>query len=213
MNSCVMALGISSFFESLSDRIFSDGGYENLTENALFSVPMIVFAVVIGIAIAFVVTVFTKRVLGGLVRTLLAQEITSEDSAKTLDELGFGQNFLLKHAVKGNVSLRRVVYCREEDEFLREQEAQRKEGGHSKKVKEKAFRVNPSEHHFYIPAEQRDTAAVKFEKAGTSLVALWVWLAVLAVLLIILLFALPALMEWLDRLLGSFGSSAGENIV
>lgn len=211
MNSCVMALGISSFkkwWETLSDRIFMDQSYENLNENSLFSVPLIVIGIFVGVAIALIVNVFTKRVLGEMVRKLLAEEVTSEASAKTLEELGLGKNPFLRHAVKGNVSLRRVVYCREEEEFLREEEKQRESADSPKKFKYKPFRIQPKEHHFYIPEEQRDTAAVKFENKGTSFVALGILLLVLLVGLIAVLFALPHLMEWLDRLVGSIGSSS-----
>ena len=85
MNSCVMALGVSSFkkwWETLSDRIFTDQSYENLNENSLFSVPLIVIGIFVGVAIALIVNVFTKRVLGEMVRKLLAEEVTSEASAK-----------------------------------------------------------------------------------------------------------------------------------
>ncbi|MBQ2998968.1 MAG: hypothetical protein IJD64_00760 [Clostridia bacterium] len=193
--------------------IFSFEDYENLTENALFSVPLIVIGVFIGIAIALFATVFNKRVLGGMVRKLLSEEALSSESAKTLDELGLANNFFLRYAVKGNVSLRRVVYCREEDEFLQKQEEERKNAPSPKKFRAKSFRVDPKLHHFYIPEEQKDTAATKFEKKGTSLVALGVLLLVLFLLLIALLFALPKLMGWLDQLLGSVSSASSNDIV
>jgi len=184
--------------------------YENLTENALFSVPLIVIAVFVGIAIALLVSVFTKRVLGGMVRKLLAEEALSADSAKTLDELGFGAHFFLCRAVKGNVSLRRVVYCREEDQFLREQEELKQASPSPKKFKSKPFRVDPKTHHFYIPEEQKETAEKKFDEKGTSIVSLCIWLIVSAVLLTVILFALPKLMEWFDKFLGMFGSDSND---
>ena len=198
------------FQKSLAILSFED--YENLTENALFSVPLIVIAVFLGVAIALFVTVFNKRVLGEMVRKLLSEEASSADSAKTLEELGLVNNFLLRHAVKGNVSLRRVVYCREEEEFLRQQEEARENAPSSKKFRAETFRIDPNVHHFYIPEEQKDTAAAKFEKKGTSLVGLLIWLLLLFVLLIVILLALPKLMEWLDQLLGSFSSDAN-NVV
>jgi len=209
MNSCMMALRTPSFsawWNSLLNRASADQDYENLSGNSLFSVPLIVIGIFVGVAIALIVNVYTKRVLGRMVRTLLSQECTSEESAKTMEELGLGANFLLRHAVKGNVSLRRVVYCREEEEFLREEEKQI--DASSDKRKRKSFRVNPEEHHFYIPEDQKYTAEIKFEAKGSSPVALCILLVILFVGLIAILFALPKLMEWLDRLLGSFGSSS-----
>ncbi len=196
------------FGKALAILSFED--YENLTENALFSVPLIVIGIFVGIAIALFASVFTKRVLGGMVRKLLAEEALSADSAKTLDELGLGSHVLLCHAVKGNVSLRRVVYCREEDQFLQEQEEQKQASPSPKKFKSKPFRVDPKMHHFYIPEEQKETAAAKFQEKGTSIVSLCVLLIVLVVLLTVILFALPKLMEWFDKFLGMFGSDSND---
>ena len=198
------------FEKTLAILSFED--YENLTENALFSVPLIVIGVFLGIAIALFVTVFNKRILGEMVRKLLSEESLSSESAKTLDELGLSNHFLLRHAVKGNVSLRRVVYCREDEEFLQKQEEERKNAPSPKKFRAKPFRVDPKAHHFYIPEDQKDTAAAKFDKKGTSFVALGILLLLLLVLMIALLFALPKLMEWLDQLVGSV-SSGGNDIV
>ena len=198
------------FEKTLAILSFED--YENLTENALFSVPLIVIGVFLGIAIALFVTVFNKRILGEMVRKLLSEESLSSESAKTLDELGLANHFLLRHAVKGNVSLRRVVYCREEEEFLQKQEEERQNAPSPKKFRAKPFRVDPKAHHFYIPEDQKDTAAAKFDKKGTSYVALGISLLLLLVLMIALLFALPKLMEWLDQLVGSV-SSGGNDIV
>lgn len=215
MNVFIGALELSSV-RSWWNRMLEQGSdmqaYENLSENALFSFPLILIGVILGIAIALFVNVFTKRVLGELVRTLLAQDVLSAESAKTMGELGFSKNFLLRYAVKGNVSLRRVVVCCEEEEFLRKQEEERENSPSSKKFRAKSFRIDSQKHHFYIPEEQRDAAAMKFEKKGTSLGAMLILLAILLVLLIVLLAALPTLMSWLDTLIGSFGSSEN-NIV
>ena len=202
---------LNGWWSDLLERGSDTQGYENLTGNALFSVPLIVIAVFFGIAIALCSSVFTKRVLGGMVRKLLAEEALSSDSAKTLDELGFRNHLLLRFAVKGNVSLRRVVACREEEEFLQKQAEARLESKSSKKIRTKVFRVDSKAHHFYILAEQRDAAATKFEKKGTSFGALWILLILLFVLMIVVLASLPRLMNWLDQLVGMVNSGSSSN--
>ena len=201
-------------WESFRDTFLLGGDYEYLGGGSTLSVPLIVLGIFLGIAIAFVATTFTKRVWGEMVRRLLAEEIHSAENAKTLSELSLGGNLFLRRAVKGNVSLRRVVACREEEEFLQAQEkkAAELEAEHSKKkarkVREASFRVNPDEHHFYIPEDCRYMASVKFDKQGTSLAKLIILLVLLLVCLFVVLLILPRLMTLLDGFVGTMQSAA-----
>lgn len=208
MNALVGALALPSL-----KKLWEAQGYDSLSGNVLFSAPLIVVGIFVGIAIALLSNVFTKRVLGELVRKLLAEEASSLETAKTLDELGFGSKILLQHAVKGNVSLRRVVYCREEEEFLQKQEEACNASETPKKFRTKNFRVDPKIHHFYIPEAQKDAATFKFAKQGTSIGALWILLLLLFVLLMIVLFALPNLMGLLNNLIGSFGTDTTDMVL
>ena len=215
-----------NLWESFRNLFVVEGEYQNFGSNELLSVPLIIVGIFVGIAIAFVATVFTKRVLGEMVRKLLSEQVHSPESAKTLSELSLDQHPFICHAVKGNVSLRRVVFCREEEEFLREQEERRAEYEEAKeknpaekkvkKFREASFRVDPKRHHFYIPDEYRDMASVKFDKQGTSVGKLILLLAFLLITLILLLVFLPRLMELLDGVVGAFksaSSSSNGNIV
>ena len=110
------------FWTSFRDTFLTGGNYENMGSGSGIPIPWIIVAVFMGIAFAFVATVFTKRVWGEMVRRLLSEQALSAESAKTMSELSLDKNIFLRRAVKGNVSLRRVVFCREEEEFLREQD-------------------------------------------------------------------------------------------
>ena len=215
-----------NLWESFRNLFVVEGEYQNLGSNDLISVPLIIVGIFVGIAIAFVATVFTKRILGEMVRKLLSGQVHSPESARTLSELSLDQHLFICHAVKGNVSLRRVVFCREEEEFLREQEERRSEyeetkkktpsGKKVKKFRESSFRVDSKRHHFYIPEEYRDMASVKFDKKGTSVGKLILLLVLLLIVLILLLVFLPRVMELLDGVVGAFGSassSSNNNIV
>ncbi len=203
-----------NLWTSFQKAFLSEGNYEHLSSGSMISVPLIVVGLFIGIAIALVASVFTKRVLGAPVRKLLSEGATSADSAKTLAELGLAKNWFLAHAFRGNVSLRRVVRCREEDEFLKEQEEKacaEENAKKARKLRAAIFRVDPKVHHFYIPEEYRDMANVKFDKKGTSIGALVLLLVLLFVALIVLLLVLPRLMGLVDDFVGTMKSAASSN--
>ena len=215
------------FWASFRETFLTSGHYENLGSNSLISIPLIVVGLFVGIALAFVATVFTKRVLGELVRKLLAEKVFSSEEAKTLSELSLEKNIFLRRAVKGNVSLRRVVHCREEDEYYQDSEEAveaeislpdesealeitEETPKRIKKPKKKPFRVNPKLHHFYIPEEYRDMASVKFDKKGTSWSKMIILLVILLVALILFLLFLPSLMEILNGFVGTMKNAVAE---
>ena len=101
--------------------------YLDLGSGSLLSIRMIIIGLFIGIAISGFAAVFNKRVLGAFVRCLIKNECLSPDSAKTLDELGFGTNIFIRFAMRSNgINLRRVVKCREEELYYEEMQKQRK---------------------------------------------------------------------------------------
>ena len=211
------SLKIPSFREiwvAFRDSFLVEQSYENVNTGSMISLPFVVLGIFVGVAIALFAAVFNKRFLGEAVRKLLDAEALSSDSAKTLEELGIGKNFLLRHAVKGNVSLRRVVRCREEDEFLRVQEEASETADESgkqsralKKHRARPFRVDPNVHHFYIPEEWKDMASTKFNQKGTSIGSLILLLVLLLVTLIVILIALPYIMGLLDDFAGTMKSA------
>ena len=172
------------FFSSLKklwnafyDTYLTDRTYENLSlgSGSLISVRTIVIGIFLGIALALLVSVYHKRFLGALVRKLTCEGICSAELAKSLPELGVADRLLLRSAVKRSVSLRRVVRCREEEEFYRAQEEaklaheeKRKTDRSLKKFRYSDFRVDPDAHHFYVPEELKYTAEIKFDSKGTS---------------------------------------------
>ena len=120
--------------------------YENLDmgTGTLLSARLIVVGIFLGFAAGFFVTAYNKQVLGGFVRKLLGSECLSPETGKTLPELDYAAKLSIRRAVRRSVSLRRVVRCREEEAFYAEQE----EKATGKRAE---FRVDPDNHHFYIP--------------------------------------------------------------
>ena len=192
--------------------------YEHLDlgSGSLLSRRMIIIGLFIGIAISGFAAVFNKRVLGAFVRCLLKEECLSPESAKTLDELGFGTNIFIRIAMRsGGVNLRRVVKCREEE--LYNEELQRQREAHEKaaendaslgKFKEIPYRTDVLADSFYIPEEQKYVAEMKFAEKGTSWGGIIVLMIMSLVMLVAVLVVLPEILSLVDDFLAGFSDTA-----
>lgn len=199
---------------------FEDGAvYENLKigSGSLLSVRLIVIGLFVGIALAGFGSVFNKRVLGDFVRKLLGEECLDGERAKTLEELGFAQNFFIRYSVARGVNLRRVVRCREEEEYLANMERQREEyeakraedpslPKYHKVFREKPLRVKADSHHFYIPEDLKYMADTKFDQKGATWAGAWIMVLIMAIALVAVLLSLPYILNLLDEFVGGFSS-------
>ena len=197
--------------------------YENLNMEggSLISVQSIVIGLFIGMTLAGFGAVFNKRVLGGFVRLLLKEECLSPEAGKTLPELNYADKLVLRYAVRRSVTLRRVVRCREEEEYLRqmaemqEHYAERRAEDPSlpKRFRQKPFRVDPDAHHFYIPEDLKYTAEVKFEQKGTTWPGAILFVILMAAACVAVLAVLPHILGLVDELASGFSSSDSGNIL
>lgn len=196
--------------------------YENLGADSgtMLSVRLIILGLFIGLSLAAFAAVFNKRVLGDVVRKLIAAEALSPDKALTLGELGYDTNPLIRLAVKKSTSLRRVVKCREEVAFdgeterkRREHEERRKGGEKLPKFKETAYKIDTLSDAFYIPEDMKYMADVKFEKKGTTWLGACLTVVVMAVVFVAVMVALPHIFELLDSFAAGFSSSGNDNIL
>ncbi len=73
------------------------------------STVLIVWAVCIGVCLAFVLNFLSKAVVGSFIRALFAKNATSEASAVTLEELGFAKKKLIRLALKNGSALMNTV--------------------------------------------------------------------------------------------------------
>lgn len=169
--------------------------YEHLNfgTGSLLSVRLLVAGIFIGLAIGAFVAVFNKQTLGDFVRKLLREECLSPERAKTFPELDYAAKLSVRRAVRKNVNLRRVVRCREEEEFLAAQ-------GNTKKTP--TFRVDPDTHHFYIPEEMKYMADIKFDAKGTTWPSAFAFAFLMIVLMFVVLTVLPYLMSLLNDFVG-----------
>lgn len=212
-------------WDTFYETYFTDNSvYENLNlgRGSLISVRYIILGLFIGLTIASFAAVFNKRVLGSFVRKLLREECLSPDTGKTLPELRCAGKLFIRYGVKRGVNLRRVVRCREEEEYIaeitkaqEEYEQKRKDDPSlPKKFKAAPFAIDPDRHHFYIPEEMKYMADIKFDAKGTTWIAAVMFVVVMFIALIAVMMVLPQLLELLNEFAGGIEQSAApDNIV
>ncbi|MBE6546101.1 MAG: hypothetical protein E7668_01505 [Ruminococcaceae bacterium] len=186
----------------------------NMGGGSLISVRNIIFGLFFGLVVAGFAVVFNKRVPGGFVRLLLKEACLSPETGRTLPELNSAHKLYIRYAVRRSVSLRRVVKCREEEDYLAEEAAE--EEAYAKRREEdpslpkhrrvKPFRIDPDRHHFYIPEEMKYTAEIKFEKKGTTWWGAVCFAVIMLIVFVLVLVALPQILEVLNDFVGSIGA-------
>lgn len=195
--------------------------YENLNMEAgdILSVRLIILGLCIGIAISGFAMVFNKRVLGAFVRKLLKDECLSSESAKTLDELGYSDKMLIHWAVKKSTSLRRVVKCREQEQFNTELKQKREEYQQKKaedsslpSFKDTEYKIDSSSDRFFIPEELKYTADIKFDKKGTSWFGAIMLVFIMAIAFVAMSIALPYVLELINDAAGMFDTTPSNRI-
>lgn len=186
--------------------------YENLNLSAgsMVNLRNILFGLLFGLIIASFAMTFNKRFLGKFVRAVLSAEVLLPESAKTLEELGFSRNYLVRHGVRKGTNIRTVVKCREEEEYnasLREKmleyEERRKEDPSMPPFKWVDYSVDADRDHFYIPEEKKYSAEMRFEKRGSSWGALIFVIIISIVLFAALLFVIPEVLKLVDNFVGA----------
>ncbi len=186
--------------------------YENLNidGDTMLFINIIVFGLCIGIIFAAFAAVFNKRVLGNIVRKLLSEGAVSAENAKTLEELGLENSVLVRYAVRKSVTLRRVVKCREEEEYIaaeaqkrREYKQEHEKDKRASRFRETEYKINPYADTFYIPEEMKYMADVKFEKKGSTWLGAFVCIPVMIVVFILIIVALPHIISLVNDIAGA----------
>jgi hypothetical protein len=201
-------LSLESFFTHIDREFFTPnvGELEYLSvfngNGFKWTVLVAYFAFVLAAALIY----YNRTVIGAFPRALVKGECFSQESAKTLDELGFSRNIFVKLSLIFGTTLRRVVRCVEAEEW---QEA-RKDVKGSKVAEfllpEKRYKNNFSTDKFYIPESYKYTAEIRFAKKGNGLLSL-VLTAVLGIVAVVLIFKFaPSLLSMIDEFIGSIAA-------
>lgn len=88
---------------------------DHIIEN-LDSIIVVVYCFIIGIVIAFALSLITKGVYGRFVDALVKNGADSPDSARTFDDIKIKNNFLLSLALSRRTTLSSLVSCANDGE-------------------------------------------------------------------------------------------------
>ena len=197
--------------------IDTEGSYQNVNVNGFISVQTIILGVLIVLAIAAIVLYATRIAYGKLVKKLVAEGCLSRESAKTFPELDIADKMFLRFAIKHSASLRRVVFCAEEEDHFEDADIRSAEYAKMreenpalpKKFVPKDFKIDPDKHRFYIPEDRKWAAESQFElKKNAYLKLALVVLISLAVIVCFIVFC-PEIMGWINELAGKFFNNSG----
>lgn len=170
------------------------GAYDNfsITERTAAMINKIIPALILGIIIAALATVFSRRLVGSFVHTLIEKEAFSPEDGVTLLETGAFRSTVVRRELCRGVFLKKVVFCREEQAFLDE------------KGKDATYEIDFTKDHFYIPEDLKYRAENRFNQKGTG------WLSVvLTVVLVPLVVGLicrfmPNILQFADSIITFF---------
>lgn len=167
------------------------GAYDNfsVTEQTADIINKIIPALVWGIIIAAIITVFGRRTVSTFVKTLIQKEALSPDAGVTLFEAGAFRSTILRHDLCRGAFLRKVVFCREEQAYLNE------------KGKDATYKIDFTKDHFYIPEDLKYRAEVRFNSKGSG------WLSVVLTVILVPVFVgllcrfMPNILQLADSLI------------
>ncbi|MBR5322958.1 MAG: hypothetical protein IKU48_05380 [Clostridia bacterium] len=105
------------------------------------SLTMIASSLLIGIIIASTAMLYRQNFLGGIVRNIIKKKALSEDTALTLEELGYNpKNIFYKFAFRNNTPFEKTVH-----------------------------RTNEQPARYYIPEEIKAREEIRYRKKGNNI--------------------------------------------
>ena len=176
--------------------------------NPFITVDLIVWSLFAGIVIASLLAVYNKRLIGGLVKTLLSEECFSPEKAKTIVELGYGTDWIIKNALRTDNALRRLVMrIDEEKEPEAGADAAAEASADKPTAKKPEFRKHDNidflTAKFYIPEELKYRAEVRYASRGTDFFTLIIGVVICAAAAFAAVIVIPDLIQLIDNFLGT----------
>lgn len=170
------------------------GAYDNfsVTEQTATMVNRIIPTLILGIIIAVIGVVYSRRVVGAFVRTVIEKGAFSPDAGITLFDSGAFRSIVVRHELSRGALLRKVVFCREEQAFL------------SEKGKDATYKIDFTKDHFYIPEDLKYRAENRFSLKGSS------WVSVVATVVLVPVFVglicrfMPNILQFVDSVITFF---------
>ncbi len=178
----------AELFDYFGQRYFSVelGSYDNfsISSAASFTIRNIILALTLGGVLAAFMSAYMRVVLGGFVRTLLANEANSPETAKSLASIGYFRSVSIRRELKRGSALRMVVHSADEN-------IDRK-------------KTDFTTARFYIPEDLRYRAELRFRQKGSG----WLPVIIVTVLAVVvaasLCFFLPDVLQFADNIITVF---------
>lgn len=172
--------------------------YDNLDiYNPFITVRLLVWSLFAGFIFAALLAIYQKRLIGGLVKTILSEGASSPETAKTVSELGYASDWFAKNALrKDDALLRFVVRVDKQSEDGEAVEPKKTRSGHDVVDFETA--------RFYIPEDLRYKAEVRYARKGTDFVSFGICIIVFIAAAFFAIFVIPELLQLIDNFIGTF---------
>lgn len=199
----------------------------NILTSTEFSLASILYPMAIGIVLATCIAVFNKQTLGRFVKKLFDERASDENSAKTLAELGFEKNKIVKFSLREGSILRKVVkvasydsagsFLDNEDGFregrggiLNNEVSSIEDKGDSPDIKgsshDKKGGTPDDTARYYIPDECLRRAEVLYCPDGSSILTVIIALVIVIALCTILLTLIPDIVQMVKNVGDKFKS-------
>ena len=170
------------------------GAYDNfsVTEQAAGIINKIIPALIWGIILAAIATVYCRRIVGDFVRTLIKKEALSPEAGVTLFDAGAFRSTIIRRELCRGAFLRKVVFCREEQEFLAE------------KGKDATYKIDFTKDHFYIPEDLKYRAEIRFNQKGSGWLSVVLTVVLVPVIVGLLCRFMPNILQFADSIITFF---------
>ena len=143
----------------------------------------ILWPLVAGVILAACAVFFNKQTVGKFVKKLFDEQAISEDSAKSLAELGFEKNSLVKFALRSGSTLRKVIRVAPVD-----------------------GEDNTAAERYYIPDECAYRAEVTYNPDGSSVLTIVIAIVMFIAMTVILMTVIPDLIQMASNAADAFKS-------
>lgn len=170
------------------------GAYDNfsITEQTAKMINKMIPTLILGIIIATVATFYCRRIVGGFVRTLLQKEAFSPQTSLPLFDLGAFRSTVIRRELCHSAFLRKVVFCREEQDFLAE------------KGKDATYKIDFTKDRFYIPEDLKYRAEIRFNQKGSGWLSVVLTVVLVPVVVGLLCRFMPNILQLADSMITFF---------
>ena len=143
----------------------------------------IIIPLVTGVIIAAGAVLFNKQIIGKFVKRLFDENADSEQNAKTLEELGFQKNRILRYSLRDGSTLRKVVMA-------------------SPVSNDEEEKKTPPR--YYIPEEHAYRAEVIYNPDGSSVLTILIAIIMFIAVTLLLLVIIPDLIQMASNAINKF---------